>query len=281
MKIGIAGTSGQLGAATLRHLKSRVPAADIVAISRTPADHTGVEARFGDYDDAASLAAAYRGLDRLMLIPTVDLRPGVRARQTTGAIDAAVAAGVQHILYLSSLGTHDVPEPDISAGYYATEQALMREAPHWTVLRMGYYMESFIDEVKQSLAHGVHAALADVPVSFVARDDLAAASAAILATEGHAGAIYQGTGPRTFSGSKRAAAVAEASGKPFAFAVVTAEQYAAGLRAAQLPDFVVNTIISIQQGFAAGAFDLVSGDIPRLTGAPSRTLQQALAAAFA
>src|SRR3546814_13677388 len=76
---------------------------------------------------------------------------------------------------------------------------------------MGYYIESFIDEAKQSLAHGALVGLGDAPVSFVARDDIAAAAAGILAGQGHEGAIYQGTGPATWSGKERAAAVSTRS----------------------------------------------------------------------
>jgi NAD(P)H dehydrogenase (quinone) len=283
MKIGINGVGGQLGAATVRHLMSRVDAADVVGISRTPksAEALGVEGRFGDYDDTASLETAYRGLDSLLLIPTVDLRPGARARQTIGAVEAAVAAGVGHIVYFSSLGTRDVAEPNVWAGYYATEQALMRKARRWSVLRMGYYMESLIQEARQSLAIGVHAGLADTPVSFVARDDLAAAAAGLLATGGHAGAIYQGTGPATFTGTERAAAISKAAGTPYGFVSVTREQYEGGLRHAGLPDDVVNVVLSIQSGFAAGGFDLTSGDVGRLSGRKPKTLEAALAEAFA
>src|SRR3546814_5601875 len=88
---------------------------------------------------------------------------------------------------------------------------LMRKAPAWSILLMGYYIESFIDEAKQSLAHGALVGLGDAPVSFVARDDIAAAAAGILAGQGHEGAIHQGTGPATWSGKERAAAVSTAS----------------------------------------------------------------------
>jgi NAD(P)H dehydrogenase (quinone) len=283
MKIGINGACGHLGAAALHSLKERVSAGDIVAISRTPAAIAtgGVESRVGDYDDSASLDGAYRGLDRLLLIPTTDLRPGARARQTVGAIEAAVTAGVRHIVYVSGVGARDVPEPHVWASYFATEQALMHKAPQWTIVRMAYFSESLAQEAKQTLAMGVHAGLADTPVNFVSRDDLAAAMAGLLASDGHAGAIYQATGPETFTGTRRAAAIAAASGKPYAFAEIPRDHYEAGLRTAGLPDDVINTVLSIQSGFAAGGFDLVSGDIERLSGRKPKTLEAILADAFA
>jgi NAD(P)H dehydrogenase (quinone) len=282
MKIGVSGASGNMGLAILGYLKQRAPNAEIIGISRTPDKLTvaGVEGRFGDYNDPASLSEAYRGLDKLFLIPPTDLAPGARARQTTGAVDAAVAAGVQHLAYASSSGAYNAPKAHVLAGYFATEQAMMRKAPQWTILRMTYYQESFLQEVQHSVSMGVHAGLFDAKVNFVARDDLAAAAAGILTEPGHDGAIYYGTGPENFNGTERAALVAEVSGKPFNFVAVTEGQYADGLRGGGLPEDVVNTIVSIQSCFAKGDFNIISGDIERLAGRKPKTLRATLQEAF-
>jgi NAD(P)H dehydrogenase (quinone) len=280
MKIGVSGASGHLGKAIVGYLKDRVDAGDIVAISRTPEVADGVEGRFGDYDDPASLASAYAGLDRLILIPTTDLRPGARAAQTVGAVAAAAKAGVGHIVYVSSLGASDAPEPDVRASYFATEQALMRSGAKWSILRMAYYIESFVHEAQQMLPMGMLTGLGEAPVNFVSRDDLAAAAAGLLTGEGHDGAIYNGTGPATFTGTARAAAVSAAAGQPIAFVTLTHEQLAGGMAQMGLPEAVVNTVASIQQGFARGGFDIVTGDIERLSGRAPQTLEAALADAF-
>ena len=94
----------------------------------------------------------------------------------------------------------------------------MRSAKEWSILRMAFYAESFLDRAKMSLAQGVYASSSSAPVSFVARDDVAAATAGLIATEGHHGAIYNATGPETLDGAARAAVVAKVTGKPLAFA---------------------------------------------------------------
>ena len=77
MKIGVSGASGKLGQGVLRELAARAQGHTIVAISRTPEkDGSGVEGRLGDYDQPETLAQAYAGLDRLLLIPTSDQRHG-------------------------------------------------------------------------------------------------------------------------------------------------------------------------------------------------------------
>lgn len=283
MKIGVSGASGQLGAATVRELKARSGSGHhIVGISRTPQTVTTAdETRVGDYDNPETLAAAYAGLDRLLIIPTTDLQPGQRTIQTRAAIDAAVAAGVGHIVYMSSSGTRAVEEPDLWANYYASEQHLMRSARKWSILRMNYYAEALIDEAKTSLAHGALVGLAENRVAFVARDDLAAAAAGLLTGDGHEGAIYTGTGPQSLSGAERAALISGIAGQPLGFAVVPEAGLRAGLAQAGLPDFIVNIVVSIQQGFAVGGFDIVTGDIEILSGKPPRPLEEVVRAAFA
>jgi NAD(P)H dehydrogenase (quinone) len=124
---------------------------------------------------------------------------------------------------------------------------------------MAYYAESFVDEARMSLSRGVHAAISNAPVNFVWRDDIAAAAAGILVGQGHHGAIYQATGPAALDGTTRAALVSKVTGKPFGFAAVSAQQCREGLAAAGLPRFVVDAVLSIQDMWAAGGFDVTLG----------------------
>lgn len=276
MKIGISGASGQLGKAVLSELYGRGGMHELVAISRTPATATAAEGRFGDYDEPASLAAAYAGLDRLLLIPSADLTPGRRGTQLVAAIDAAVAAGVKHIVLMSAVGTRQAEEPEIGAPYWRGEQHLIATTPVWTILRMNYYAEALADEALASLEGGVLTGLAENRVAFVSRGDVAAAAAGILTGEGHAGAIYAATGDERLSGAERAALIADIAGRPLSFLVLSEEQLRGGLAQAGLPEEVVNTVASIQANFAAGAFDILTGDVEHLSGRPPKRLRDVL-----
>ncbi len=278
MNLGVTGASGRLGSSTVRELKVRLGArANIVAISRTPdrLAALGVEARPGDFEKPETLTEAFRGLDKLVVIPPTDMRPGARSRQSqqaSAAIEKAVAAGVRHITYLSAAGTRFAEPPHLWESFFAPEQALMRSAKQWSIVRMSFYAESFLDRAKMSLAQGVLASSSSTPVNFVARDDVAAATAGLVATEGHHGAIYNATGPATFDGPARAAVVAEVTGKPFAFAKVPLEQLLAGLRTAGLPPAVIDAFASIEDMWSKGAFDITTGDVARLAGRAPRPL---------
>jgi NAD(P)H dehydrogenase (quinone) len=73
MKIGVSGASGHLGRAVVSELLQRPGGHEVVAITRTPETVSGpAQGRFGDYNRPESLAEAYAGLDRLLIIPTLD-----------------------------------------------------------------------------------------------------------------------------------------------------------------------------------------------------------------
>ncbi|PSJ57446.1 SDR family oxidoreductase [Kumtagia ephedrae] len=276
MRIGVSGASGKLGGAIVEELQERGAGHDLVAISRSPDKITGVEARAGDYDQPDTLLQAYSGLDRLIIIPSADMRPGVRGVQLKAAIDAAVKAGVGHIYLTSAAGTRQAAVPTVGESYWTGEQHLIRNASRWTILRMNYYAESMVDEILSSQGQGVLAGLGDERVAFVSRDDLAAAAAGALLTDGHAGAIYNATGPAVISGTERAAIASEILGRPLGWIVIGPDQLRHGLTQAGLPAEIIDAIVEIKTTFVQGYFDVLTTDVQRLSGRAPKSLREAL-----
>ncbi|WP_245264134.1 SDR family oxidoreductase [Agrobacterium larrymoorei] len=279
IKIGVSGASGHLGKTVIAELLQRGGGHEVFAISRTPEGAPdGVQQRPGNYDQPDGLPDAYAGPDRLLLIPSADLEPGKRAVQLVAAIDAARKSSVPHIVLMSAAGTKRADDAELGSGYWKGEQHLIAKAPMWTILRMSYYAEALADEARASLGSGVLTGLAENRVSFVSRDDVAATAAGILLSEGHDGAIYHATGEQRLSGAERAALIADIIGRPLTFLVLPEEQLHSGLSQAGLPQAVVNAVIDIQKSFIRGAFDIVTGDVERLSGRPPKALRQVLAA---
>src|SRR5260370_8156490 len=101
MKIGVSGASGHLGRAVVSELLQRPGGHEVVAITRTPETVSGpAKGRFGDYNRPESLAEAYAGLDRLLIISTVD--PVKRGAPTVPAIDAPVRPAAKHLAFMSA-----------------------------------------------------------------------------------------------------------------------------------------------------------------------------------
>ncbi|MGM4903347.1 NAD(P)H-binding protein [Tardiphaga sp. 866_E4_N2_1] len=278
MRIGISGASGQVGHGALAALQD-LGGHDIVAITREPGRvPVPMEARLGDYDRPETLANAYAGLDRLLIIPGADLRPGVRSAQVVAAVEAAVAAGVGHVFQLSATATREKAEPAMGAAYWAGERHLLTSAAKaWTILRMNYFAETFAEQAGMAAGTGHIPGFAENRVAFVSRDDVAAACAGALAGRGEVGATYNLTGPDRVTGAERAALLAEFTGHPIDYLVLTEAHLRDAMRAAGLPSFVIDAVASMQVAQAEGVYDIVTGDVERLAGHAPRSLSDVLA----
>jgi NAD(P)H dehydrogenase (quinone) len=281
MRIGVTGASGQLGMGVVRHLLMRTSASDIVAITRSPEklaafSSQGMNVRTGDFNDQEGLQKAFGGVERLLIIPGSDLTPNVRPGQHRTAINAARSAGVGHIIYVSSVGARPGPSDGIMETHFATEQALITSGATWTLLRMSIYSEMVLDGAKQALSTHAYAALQGAPAAYIVRDDLAAAAAGLLTTNGHEGVTYHASGPASLTAAQIADIIAGVGRTTVQFSPVTVAQFESGLAGFGLPPAVVKAISRFQQALQAGAFDVVTGDVERLSGRQPESVEDFL-----
>lgn len=283
----VTGASGPLGRRVIAHLLQthQVPAGRIIATTRKPealADLAaqGVQVRRADFEDPASLVAAFSGAQRLLLISTdaVD-RPGRRLAQHQAAVAAAVQAGVQHMVYTSM----PRPEPGspipFAPDHYGTEQALAASPLSWTVLRHSWYMENLFMSLPQVLGSGQwFTAAGEGRIAHVSREDCARADAAALASESTARATHLITGPAAYSTQEIAQLASEVAGKPIAVVQVSPQALAKGLEAAGLPPFLVPLLVAFDVNTAAGHVATVSDAVKTLTGTAPQSLRDFLVA---
>lgn len=269
--ITVTGVTGKLGRVVVEDLLTRVPADQLTAVVRTPDKAADLAARgvtvvAGDYDDPASLRAAFAGTEVLLLVSSPDVTPGVRPRQHGNAIDAAKAAGVGRIAYTSAIGAQG--GPGFLADHGTTEDLLAASGVPCTLLRNTFYTEAAVlPAVRPAVAAGeLRAADNGVPVDFAPIRDLGLAASAVLTADGHAGATYELCGP-LFTYPDLAAVIADVAGTPVAYRAVDADTLG--------PAAFVYRII------ASGLFAVASGDLEKLLGRPVTPLRDQIAAALA
>ncbi|MBB3566591.1 SDR family oxidoreductase [Rhizobium sp. BK491] len=277
----VTGAAGKLGQRVIHHLLEtyKVAPGRIIAATRSPeklADLAakGVVTRKADFDDAATLPAAFAGVDRLLIISTDALAvPGLRLKQQTAAVEAAKKAGVKHILYTS------MPAPEDSLVSFApdhlgTENAIKASGIGYTILRDAWYFDNYLMGLPHSLETGKwYTATGNGRVSNISRNDCALAIAAALASDATDSATYTLTGSTAVTIEDVASVVSKITGRPLEVVQVNDEQLAAGLTGAGLPPFVVDMLVSADANTRAGKFDILTNDFNKLTGKEPQTLR--------
>jgi NAD(P)H dehydrogenase (quinone) len=284
----IAGASGQLGrrVAELLLAQHGVAPGDLVLVTRSPdmlgdLASSGAQVRHGDFDDAASLPTAFAGADKVLIVSTD--RVGTRVPGHKAAIDAAVAAGARSIAYTSGINPSDSNPIAVMWEHRQTEDHLRASAPGWTILRNSIYAEILLGGAEAALASGSHVTNeGDGRVSYVSRDDCAAAAAVVLASDGHAGKIWDITGAESLSAADVAALYAEFGDRPVEVVQVDDEAYIAGLvEHAGMPRPVAEIYATFGIGTRRWYSAPVSDTLERLTGRPPKPVRDVLAAGIA
>ena len=291
-RIVITGASGQYGRLATQGLIERGRAADLILMSRTPAKLAdmaalGCEVRYGDYDEPASMVSTMTGAERLLLISGT--RVGARVAQHQAAVDAAVAAGVGHVVYTSFIGIDDPANPaEVRHDHIETERLIRASGLKFTFLRDAHYADAMI----VMAGPGVIASRQWVSNSglgkeaMVWRDDCAACAVAVLDGDGHENKTYDITGPDLQDFAEVTALVAEITGVPLTYVPVDDDaQYAIfdamGIPRRPVDDQYVSGIpwnsddmVTFGQAIREGFLAICSGDVKHLLGRPPRSVRQ-------
>jgi NAD(P)H dehydrogenase (quinone) len=279
MSIVITGASGHLGRLVAEAVLDR--ASDVVLVTRDPsrlADFAGrAEVRRGDFSDPGSLAAAFAGATKVLVISTD--RIGERVEGHKAAIDAAAAAGARSIAYTSGLNPSDSNPIVVMPEHRATEEHLRASGAGWTMLRNSIYTEMLLGGAPAALASGRHVSNeGDGRVSYVSRADCAAVAAVVLTTDGHDGKEYDVTGPDALSAHDVAALYAELGGKPVEALTVDDDAHVAGLvEHAGMPEGVARAYATFGTGARRGYSAPVSTTVADLLGRAPVSAREALA----
>jgi uncharacterized protein YbjT (DUF2867 family) len=169
----------------------------------------------------------------------VSYYPDLAAPGATQAIreftKVAVSSGVQHLVLLSGRG-----EPEAQA----CEQIVRESGVDWTLLRASWFAQNFSEGylLDTVLAGDVVLPTGNVGEPFVDADDIADVAALVLSEPGHAGKLYELTGPRLLTFAEAVGEIANATGRDIRYVQVSHEEYAAGLVEAQIPPELVSFI---------------------------------------
>lgn len=278
--ITVTGATGKLGRLVIDGLLDRLPAEQVTAAVRSPekaADLAarGVDVRRADYDEPDTLLTALDGTDRLLLISTNN--PGRVVAQHTAVIDAAKKVGVGLLAYTSLSLTAPPSTVAAAAPPRSTEPVIHASGLPFTMLRNPQYIANYALRIKQALGTGVLVGSAGGGrTASATHADLAAATVAVLAGEGHENKVYELTGDVAWSLPELAAEITAASGRQVEYRNVSAQEQLTMLLGLNVPKMLADVLVANDAAVAAGAFATRTTDLRDLIGRPTTTLAESV-----
>ena len=279
MSYVVTGATGQLGRLVVSALLERGAAAsDIVATGRkleSLAD-LGVSTAVLDYNDPATIAAALKPGDVLLLVSSSEV--GKRVPQHVAVIDAAKAAGVARIVYTSA------PAATTSAlvlapEHKATEEALVASGVPFTILRNGWYTENYAAQIAEGRDTGsISLSVGDGRVASASRKDFADAAAVALLDDSLAGQVLELSGDYAWTFDELAAAIAGIVGRDVTYTRLSPDEHTAALTGAGLDAGTAGFVVALDGNIRDGLLAVTTGDLSRIIGRPTTPLAEGLAA---
>ncbi|MFC4060882.1 NAD(P)H-binding protein [Planomonospora corallina] len=227
-RILVLGATGKTGRRVVPRLRT-------AGVAVRAASRSG-EVRF-DWFRPETWQAALEGASAVYLVAPDDPGP------VPGFVKQAVAAGAGRFVVLSGRGIEHV-DGDFGQGMAVAEQAVRDSGVEWTIIRPNNFSQNFDEDLWREPLRAGRLALpiGDVPEPFVDVEDVAEVAAALLTRDGHAGRVYELSGPRGLTFAEAAGVIARASGRAIEYVELTPEEYRDELLAAGYPEAAVRML---------------------------------------
>ncbi len=279
----VTGATGKLGAQIVERLLDRVPA-ESIGVSVRDVDKgvslaaRGVRVRHGDFTDPDSLAHAFEGADRVLVISAA-IRGGGAVEANCAALDAARDAGASGILYTSHQAASLTSLFPPAVVHAQTETHLASLGVPFTALRNGFYADSLLYQIGDALESGTISGPQDGPVSWTAHADLAEVAAQALTQETmRPGITPPLTAPETFDLAGAAELLSDLTGRNIERVLVGDEDWKSSMVNGGLPPPVVDFMFGQYLAARAGEFAVTDPTLVDLLGHPATPLRTTLEA---
>ncbi len=215
----VLGGTGKTGRRIVDRLVSRGVPTRVASRSTSPSFDWADQ---GSWDDVLDgVAAAYISYAPDLAIPGAT--DAVRA-----LVERAVERGVERLVLLSGRGEEEAQ---------LCERIVQGAGVEWTVVRASWFNQNFSEGefLDMVLAGEITLPAGDVGEPFVDADDIADVAVAALTEDGHAGQVYEVTGPRLLTFAEVAVEIARASGRDVQYIQIPHEAFAAGIAESGAP----------------------------------------------
>lgn len=273
----VTGASGRIGRRLAYRLAAEGAQQRLVVRSpdRAP-DLPGTETEIAlspGYADVASMRAAFAGAGTVFLVSARESAD--RVTEHRAAVDAAVDAGVQRIVYLSFMGAAPDATFTFARDHWATEEHIRASGLRFTFLRDCLYHDAIAHLVGEDGV--IRGPAGDGRVASVAHDDVADVATGVLldAREHvHDGETYDVTGPTASTLTEAAEVLSMATGRAITYLPETLDEAYASRARFDAEPWEVDGWVSSYAAIASGELAEPSSVVQRLSGRPAQSFSE-------
>ena len=278
--------TGEVGRATIQALiRQGTAPSQIVAAARSPNKAhglfaPGVEIRQADYNDRASMESSFRGIETVVLIPTKTM-PAPRCVEHANALEAARAAGVKRIIFLSLQASTPQSQFIVAPFILFAECATRLSGMQWVFVRMSLFTDPIAEWVPELVRMGrLPYPVEQARIAYVTRGDIANSLAAIARNRNMHGEIMELTGPAALSMPELAQTISEITHATVPFVSIPEDEYRDLCRKDHLPEEIIEILVTMYRAAEAQEFSNVTSDVESLTGTRPESVSEAISRAW-
>lgn len=264
-KILVTGALGNVGAEIVKRLQatgSPFRAADLSAEKVRERFGDSVEAVDFDFSKEETYRAAFEGVEKMFLMrpPQISDVKGV----ILPALDAAQAAGVRHVVFLSLIGIERVK----FVPHYKVEEYLVNSPMTWTFLRASFFMQNLNTTHRQEIRERdeIFVPVGGARTSFIDARDIAAVAAVTLRQPGHENKKYDLTGSEALDYWQAAGVLSETLGRKITYRNPSALEFFASHLRRGTPLSAAMVMTGLYLSTRNGMAEPVTGEVERITG---------------
>lgn len=273
--ICITGASGTLGSEVIRQLEfANTPfrAAYFSKDKAEAAGSRGIDAVLIDYDQPASLHAAFRACDQIFLLGPNALN---QTQLELNAVEAAKAVGVRHIVKQSVMGAEG-EDYSLAKLHRPVEKAIESSGMAWTFLRPNSFMQNAVTFMGETIRGegAFYSASGQAKISHVDVRDIAAVAVKALTESNHEKKAYTLTGPEALTYDDLANELSQVLGRPIRHISLSRADLRSGMLAEGTPAEIAERMLDLERYFHAGRASRITNDIKQVTGQAARQFAQ-------
>ncbi len=275
----ITGATGNLGSSVVNELLKKSTSDQFIVTSSNQNGvnklaSKGLQARVANFSEKETLNDAFRGVDKVLLISTMDQN---RFEQHKNVIDAAKNQGVKHIVY-TSLGIKDIQTSgvkDLMMSHFETEDYIKESGLTYTILRNTMYADALTQILgENALNQDINLPGGNGKVPYALRREMGEATANLLLQDGHENKTYNITGSHAFGYKEIAETLAKLTGNTIVYNDIPEDDLKSFLKKIGMPDFAIYLHTGTLYDIKTHQYELESDILETLLGRPTASKEE-------